>query len=425
MPASPLLEIDAVRASKLWSEVDRTLYNTLPIYLAKTQVEYVKLYDRWGKLLKPWRWTPNQGYTARGVRKERSPILRSQAIPNPITQMPNKDVIGVRELREDAQLYRKDFESSVFQFLPSFADFLTNHVDYTMEDIQEKIMVYKDLFYRTAIFHGSPAIYICGAAQGIQGAPYWTSPTIALSKTVNYLQSVVNLTTGMLTLEHLKKLGTICYNDLAMTPFQNDVLPDGSNGKQLQQKYALVCGSEVWDSFTDTGSFLLANKALDLDIVTGPFTGSLFGRWTTMMERFELRIAADGTIPAPETFEANESAYNYGETIMNPAYVSAPYGVAFAVGAEAYKAITIGPPPGMFGSGSLSMDKFAGMDWNGKVHMTRNLLVPSLDENSATVLDTNKRGEYLQLLAEIVLGIMPIRRRNILPIVYLRSRIET
>src|SRR5512139_1332629 len=385
MPASPILAIDQVRAAKLWSEVDRTLFNRLDVYLAKTQVDYIKLYDRWGKLLKPWRWTPNQGYTARGVRKERSPILRSQAIPNPITQMPNKDIIGVRELREDAQLYRKDFESSVFQSLPSFSDFLTNHVNYTMEDIQEKIMVYKDLFYRTAIFHGAPTIYICGAADPVEQAPYWTSPTIALSKTQNYLQATIAKATQMLTLEHLKKLGTILYNDLAVTPFRNDVLPDGTDGRQLQQKYALVTGSEVWDSFTDTGSFLLANKALDLDIVTGPFTGSLFGRWTTMLERFELRIAADGTIPAPETYEAATDAYNYGETVMNSAYVDAPYGVAFAAGAEAYKAITVGPPPGLFASGSLSMDKFNGMDWNGKVFMTRNGLVPSLDESGATV----------------------------------------
>ena len=207
---------------------------------------------------------------------------------------------------------------------------------------------------------------------------------------------------------------------------ERDTLPDGTNGEALKGKYCLIHGQEVWDAFTDTGSFLLANRPLNLDIVTGPFKGSLWGQWTSMQERFELRIAADGTMPAPESIEINPDAYNYGETIMNPLYVQAPWAVAFGVGAEAYKSITVGPPPDLFAGKSFSIEQFNGMDWNGKIHITRDVHIPTFDQSGTTiVLDTNKRGEYLQLISDIVLGIMPVRPRNIIPIIYKRQRIAT
>lgn len=419
----PFTGLDLGRGHNLWTEQEQDLYERLPIYLAKTQVEHIKLYDKWGKLLKPMKWTPNQGHLLRGVRKEPSPVLRAQALPNTIQQLPTKDVIAVRETTEDAQLYRKDFDSNVFQFLPNFADFLTNHVEFTQSDMMEKIMVYKDLFYRTAIFHGSPQVWVCGKTTELTDAGHWTSPNIALSKGAAELQNLIADATEMLTLRHLKKLGVVMYTDIGATPFSGGVLPDGTDGKGLTQKYALCCGTEVWDSFTDDGSYALDHRKLDMDVVTGPFTGSLFGRWTTMHERYELRIAADGTTPAPETLQI--TGYNAGESVPNPAYVNAPFGVAFAIGAEAYKSISVGPPPNLFSKGNLDMQTFNGMNWNGKVHITRNLLVPSLDENGAVVNDTNKRGEYLQLIADLVMGIMPIRRRNIVPIIYKRERIAT
>lgn len=426
MALPPFSGVDLPRAAKLWTELDINLYNQLPVYLAELQVKYIQQFDRWTKMLKPYRWSPNQGNLMRGVRKERSPVLRAQALPNPITQLPSKDVIAVREVKEECQLYRKDFDSNVFPFLPSFSDFLTNHVESTMEDMTEKIMVYKDLFYRTAIFHGSPNVWLCGATYPeLIASPYWSGANIALSKTQGWMQAQIAKVTQGLTLENIKKLGTVMFNDIAATPFSGASLADGSDGKGAQQKYVLVGGSEPWDAFTDDDSYLLRNKATNLDIVTGPFTGSLWGRWTYLFERFEMRIAADGTVPAPETVEENPNAYNYGETVMNPAYVSAPFGVAFAVGSEAYKSINVGPPPGMFAKGGLTMDKFNGMDWNGKVGTTRNILVPSLDETGATVTDTNKRGEYLMLIADVAMGILPVRRRNIVPIIYKRTRIAT
>jgi len=151
--------IDLNKVTNQWTEVDRDLYNKLPIYLNKRQIEYIKEYDTWAKLLDEDPWVTNVGTTMRGVNKVPAPTLRGEFFPNPITQEPNRDVIEVRETTEDVQLYMHDFESNVFDFRPSFQDFLTNHIDFTSEQIGEKIMVAKDLFSRTAIFHDSPFIW--------------------------------------------------------------------------------------------------------------------------------------------------------------------------------------------------------------------------------------------------------------------------
>lgn len=412
------------RFDNLWQEVDHHLYNQLPIYLTKQQSNYIPYYSRWGKLLNPAKWTPNMGTTMRGVHKERSPILRSQYVPNTMQQTPRKDVIEVRETSEDVQLYRHDFESQLFHFLPSFQDFLTDHVDFNNKDIAEKITVFDDQFYRTAIFHGAPYVWCCGnVGNELQAVPYWTSPTVSLSKNQATLQALLPLVTGPLNLRTVAKLCTVMENDIGATFFSGSRSPDGSDGSALKGKYCLLCGSEVWDYFSTADAYMLGNKSIDLDIVTGAFKGSLFGRVTTMHERFELRIAADGTVPAPETIEEGANAYNRGETIMLPNYVNAQVGVAFLIGGEAYKRVPVGPPPKDWNGTTLR--EFYRLDWNGKVDITNNVLIPGEDSAGNYVLDTNKRGEYLQLIASLAMGCLPIRRRNIVPILYLRTRINT
>ncbi len=410
--------VDLSRYANLWSEQDKTLFNQMPIQLTKLSVDVMKFYARWPKLLNSINWTPNSGTTMQGIREELQPILRGQVLPNAMITTPKKDVIETRETGEKVQLYRQDFETNLLHWMPSFYD-LYNHVEAHNRSLTEQITVYGDLFYRTAIFHGAPKVWLCGKASGTEltATPYWTSPTIALSKDQNNLQQMVAQVTEPLKLTTIKKLATIAYNDVAMDPFSGRMLPDGTDGKALAYKYCLLCGSEVWDGFHNDAA--ASNyKALDLDLLTDGFQGNLFGRITSMFERFELRIAADGTIPAPETTEENPVAYNYGERVMNPDYVNAPIGVAFLIGGEAYKSVKVGPPP--MNWTDMTMKKFAAMDWNGKVNITQNVLVPGRDGNNNIVFDTNKRGEYLQLVASLALGTVPIRRRNIIPILYVR-----
>lgn len=420
-----MLAIDQGRYTAQWNEQDQNLYNQLPIYLTKYQVERLKVYSRWPKLLKAKKWEPNTGTTMRGVRKEPSPVIRSDFLPNLMTQMPNKDIIEVREVKEDVKLYRHDFESSHFHFLPSFQDFLTDHVDFHNQDINEKIQVAADLFYRTAIFNGSPYFWVCGKASGTEltSVPYWTGGTVERSKSTATLQALIAQCTRPLNLRTLHKIGTVMYNDVAAAPYSGSILPDGSDGKAFNQKYCLLHGSEVWD-YLSLDNFRLTYKDHNVNVVNSAFSGELFGRFTSLTERFELRIAADGTIPVPETRENNAAAYNYNETVMNPDYVNAPYGVAFACGAEAYKFIQVGPPPKDWTG--MTMKEFSRLDWNGRVDMTKNILIPGANwPGDPTAIDTNKRGEYLQLIASLAMGILPVRRRNIIPIIYLRARVST
>lgn len=416
--------LSASRFANLWSETDKALYHQLPIYLAKMQVDLVPMFQRWPKLLKAKNWEPNVGNIMRGVRKDKPAVLRNQEVPNPITQLPTKDVIEVREVHEDVQLYRKDFESNIFHFLPSFQDFLTDHVDAHNEAINEKQLVYADQFYRTAIFHGSPSVWRCGPQSGTElvGSAHWTQHNITLAKDQATLQDMVSAVTKPITVKMLAKLATVMMNDIGAAPFSGKVLPDGTNGEHMRQKFCLICGSEVWDYF-QFDAFVNGAKNDSMDIVTDVFTGSPVGRFVTMIERFELRIASDGTVPAPQTTEENPNAYDYGRAKPNPAYVDAEFGVAFILGAESYKNMKVGAPPKDWRG--TSMNKFNQFDWNGKVRITDNVLTPGLDPDGALVYDTNKRGEYIQLISDLALGIMPIARYQALPIIYRRTRVNT
>ena len=67
-----------------------------------------------------------------------------------------------------------------------------------------------------------------------------------------------------------------------------------------------------------------------------------------------------------------------------------------------------------------------GMDWNGKIQMTKNFLVPCVDSAGNVQMDTNSWGENLRLQAEAVMGIVGFNKFNVMPIFYRRKvRIST
>jgi len=425
MPDITFPATDLPPTAAAWTETQKNLYNKLDYYLAKTSVDFFKQQLCWQKMMKPFPWKANQGNVVKGVTKVPSPHVRSEFLPQPISSTPKMDVNQVREISEMAQLYRHYFDSLQFQFLPSFQDFLTDHVDATNKDMVEKIARTQDLFLRTAIFHGAPHVFISGDKNNVEletTVPYWTGYTIAQSKTTNFLKAACLRVNGNLSLKTLAKLATIAEYDVSIPFFSGANLGDGSDGKALNGKYGLLCSTEAWYNF-QFDSHLLDNRQINLDVVTDGFTGSLFGRIATKFEQKPLRIAADGTIPVPETMIADPNNPLVGLPVPNPAYVAAPYEVAWLFGAEAYKSISVGPPPSEFAAGGMSMDKFRGMDWSGKVMPTRNFDIAMLDQNNAVVYMPNNRGEYLKLIATAVYGIMPINRRNIIPILFARQRV--
>lgn len=407
-----------------WTEQDIAQFNALPVYFQKKQAEHLKTWSIWPKLLGKRKWEQNMGDTARVVQKEYAPTLRAHAFPNAITTSAKKDIIAVRERTTDFYVRHQKFESPVFNFLPNFRDFLTDHIPFTLENINDQVVRFNDMFARSHIFHQSRYLMIPGAAgDGIITALQGDGNSAGTSgKTnawlANQLAAVANV--GALSLNAIN-LAVSHMDDQRMLPFMGNSLPNGDSSP-LDRKFCLVCSSDAYNQFIYDPWFG-TNRAVNLNIITAGFSGDLFGRVMCRLEDMPLRIKFDTTklpgdaayitFPAPETQELNPDAENEGETIPNPDYVNAELEVAFLVsGSAPYEMVPVGPAP----------KGFSGMPWNGRVEMTDKINVPSADENGNTVWDTNKYGEYLQLIARSVVGIVGTQKRGVLPILFRRFR---
>jgi hypothetical protein len=434
MPSYAIPALDANYCSG-WNEQDINLYNKLDFYFAKMQVEMKKGWPLWSKLLGKIRWQPNMGNTMRGVTKMPSPHLRQFAVPSPILNgtLPKKDILDVRERKEDVTIYRHRFESQIMNFIPSFRDFFKDHVSAHSTDIAEKQLRYDDIYIRGNIFHQAPFVFLPDSAQAagsLIDAPYGVGDDAGRSEANGYQSSNTAKTKvwlqaklaeigtpGNLSFNALNLLLTIMENDLRIPYYSGSDMPKDDAG--LSGKYVLICSGEAWNQFL-YDPWMLANKPIDMDVVHNGWKGSFFGRITTKIEDLPLRISADGTFPNPQTREVNPNAYNYQETINNPAYNNAPYEVAFLAGAQGYDSIEIGPPPSPFAGGMP--DGFGKMIWNGEIVMTKNILIPCTDDRNQLTYDTNNYGEYLKLISQVTYGIMPKQRRNIIPIIFQRKR---
>lgn len=416
------------RVNGLWNEQDVELYNKLPYYLAALQGKYYPMWNTWNKLVGTMPWQKNMGPILKGVRAEPSPIGRQMFFPNDITSAPKKDVVEVREMTEQARVKRHLFESPYFHFIPSFQDFRKDQVGFAMKDLGQQIMAANDFFIRSVIFHRSPYVFVSGKAQDSDGAEFISAPVGdgsddgSTGKTTGWLTATVakvGTTKGNLSLKVMNKVGNIMREEIQAPAFDG-MANTVKDNETIKGNYVIVGSGEAYGQLT-FDEHALTYKSDTMNLLNDEFAGKLFGFLVYKTERFPLRIAADGTFPAPQLWETNTGAYNYGETVPNPAYTGAPFEVAFCLGAEPYKSLSVGSPPKEFASGSMSESKFNSLFWNGEVRLTDNLIVNYGSNN----LDTNKYGEYLQLISSVVHGIIPVNRRFVVPIIYRRWRVET
>lgn len=435
MPLTSIPAIDANICSG-WTEQQVDLYNKLPFYLAKMQVDYRSTWATWKKFLGTRKWQRNMGDTMKAVTKEPSPHLRQFFTPALLSQAPKKDVIDIRERTATAQVRKHRFESLTLNFVPDFQDFMTDHVDAAGEDLLEKQTRAEDLFYRSQIYYQSPKIRVCGdAASFFVNAPMETATesTVAGVTTltgVNAKSSVWNQAMinrlggdGSLGMLEMNKIMTAAENDERIRPYTGTDIPKQDQG--LSGKFAFVVSSELFNSLT-FDPYLQQNKNCQLDVVNGRFVGSLFGRATCIIEDKVMNLTENGTFAAPETRVLDPNAFNYGESIPNEQYTSlddtgSPYSWAFLVGAEGYEAIEVGPPPAVFASNGMPKG-FGKMFWNGEIMLTKNFQIPCPTDDNPNAMELNTYGEYIKFISQTVYGILGKQRRNVIPILHKRKR---
>ena len=424
------------RTTAQWNQQDIALYNQLPFYLAYLESKYYPMWDTYAKLVGTIPWQQNQGPVLKGVRAEPTPVGRQMFFPNPIQQLPKKDVYSVREVSETAGVKRGTSESEQFNFNPSFADFRKDQIPFAMKDITTKNSINNDQFIRSFIFHRSPNVFISGkaatvAADGFAGNEFVSAPVGdgndagTGGKSIAWLQAAIayignNL--GNLGFTTISKVATILREDVQAPFYEGGGSMPGMN-ETLKGKYCLITSNEAYE-YLSYDAFVLQNRPLMMNLLNSEFSGQIGAHTVVKCERFPLRMAADGTFPGPQVVQMQADAYNYGESVPNPAYVNAPFEWAFMFAAEPYRSIRVGPPPKAF-TGDMAEEDFNKLNWNGEVKLTNNLLIKYPDVGGQPQWDTNKYGEFVQLISSLVYGIIPVNRRYVVPILFRRVRVAT
>lgn len=405
-----------------YSVEDVNKYQKLPFYLAMLEAKYFPQWQIYNQLFGKINWQPNMGSTLRGVRAEPTPVGQTFFYPNAITALPNKDVFESLEFTEESILNMHDFDSKMFNFLPSFQDFRENQLDTNHKDIVRQVAIKNDTFIRTFAFQKAPFIYVCGNDQsnvGTFGANNLISaPTLAgalsaatAPKNTAYLQALVSIVGTNLTLAAVDNAVNIMRDDVG-APFFEGTLNTPKDNELIKGKYVLIGSSEAYQQWKWDVNFAQFRNTT-YSTYEGGFKGSPFDEVTYKTERYPIRIAADGTTPAPEiTGPGNQ-------TVPNPDYINAPYEVAILVGADAYKTIKVGPPPRAFSTKKMSAEKFYSLQWNGEIQLTDQVLV----QYANGTYDTNVRGRFLKLFGSAAMGAIPCNKRAYMPIIFARKRV--
>jgi hypothetical protein len=203
----------------------------------------------------------------------------------------------------------------------------------------------------------------------------------------------------------------------------------------IKGKYVLVCSTELWSSLmwdddlvgASTGGRRLAPA--NMNLINDGFAGDLWGKITVKFDPFPLRFLDNGAWINPQSVTNNKVVPNsvYTNIITGETTAAACNEVAFLCGADAFKAISVGPPPKEFAGKNISKKKLYSMNWNGQIDLTDQFLVPTesttdITNGGAEGWDLNVYGDFLKFISQTIHGGIPGDARHCLPIVYRRQR---
>jgi len=414
MPA----QYDLAESAQLGNIEDVNKFNKLQYYLVNNEAKYFADWQTFNQLYGSLNWKPNMGPQMTGVRPTRTPIGQVNFYPKEVKAgVPNKNVYSIVENAENCTLKMQDFDSMQIAFLPNFQDFAPRIGDLHKEIVRQ--MAYSnDFFIRTASVERAPAVYIAGNNDGtgvsLVDAPYQTAPGLteanALKTTAWWQAKLANVNTN-LSLAVLDNLAAVLRDDLSAAPFEGSKNTPKDN-ELLKGKYVWLGSLESYQQLKWDPNFQQFRN-VNTEYSTAGFSGSIFDQLTFRAERYPRRFLADGTSPVPEI--QNQIT---GDAVTNPVYASAPFEMAYILGADAMKTIKVGPPPKPFSTRNIDESKFFAMNWNGELNLTDQLILNYPDGTS----DLNSRGRFVKFIGSVTYGIIACKPTSFLPVIYRRKR---
>ena len=448
-------------------------FKSLSYYLAKNEVALYPKWNVYDTLYGSIKWQPNMGSTLTGTTPTPSPVLRMTFMPEVLTAYPKKDQFTVGERTEDASLGMHRFESNRFRFLSNFESFWRDHLSYAQSDIVRQIQTANNVFIRTLMYYQAPDLYISGKGLSSQvtHADVYTrkrelsqadirkvenggdsstdvitdgtsGQTITVSAGNMFRNDIAHGGTAVsevLTLKEIFKAMLVLQEDVQAPPFER-TFGAPNTSEMVKGKYVLICSTEAWASLLWDTNLRTAHGAsgansgtqlapANMNLLQDGFAGDLFGKITAKFDPYPLRFSANGDFIAPQTVDSTT-----GKCVPNPNYTKidassntvGSHEIAFLVGADAFKTISVGPPPKEFASKNMSAKKFYSMKWNGEVNLTDQFLIPtgsgSAPLSDAAGSELNTYGDYLKFISQVIIGGIAGDTRYCLPISFLRRR---
>jgi hypothetical protein len=406
-----------------WTEEERAQFARIPVQMSMTEHKEYITWSRWADFFKGMPFNAKKGGSDQvmTIRATPSPITSQVHRPKRFLQQPLVDEHMPREKALMGYTYRHRYVSPYIHWEPSYADFRDGQVMHATKDIARQIAMKNEFFIRDQVIGHAPHVYIAGKGlvTGVPaGAPSADDPIKDADFWKNLIEQIPAGDAGHLNFRTLLRIRDMLENDLN-TPHWEGGLSAPSDNEVLKGKYLLMGGGAIYSNLQYDNS-VLTNRPLAMDLINSRFKGVIGSNVVFRAERFDTRfLVADGTQPAPE-IELQEPGLTYGPThnlepIGNPDYLNSPVRLAILIGYAPAKALDVGPPPKEFaGKSGINGKKFAGLNWNGQVEATQNVLINYPDDK----VETNKWGDVIQLLAQTAHGFLPEHPRFILPILY-------